>query len=155
MLEHVLFGLLELQPVATPIDTNDDAASMMPAVRSTVPKIVLCVVTLVAVVRAATATPPDDGNAITEAAAREVYRDVTSRERSMRREAAVKFPGDLWSQDDDFHERENEQVRSLAKSKSMRFSDVVRAIDDGMRAHWPSSVQPIATVPPCRPRLSY
>ncbi len=92
---------------------------------------------------------------LTEPQAREVYRDMTGRERSMRREAAVKFPGDLWSQDDDFHERENETVRSTASSKKIRFSDVVRAIDDGMRAHWPASGQPIATVPPCRPRLSY
>jgi hypothetical protein len=128
---------------------------MMRAVRSTVPKIVLCVVTLAAIVRAATAKPLEDGKPITEPVARMVYRDVTSRERTMRRDAAVKFPGDLWSQDDDFHERENEQVRSNASGKEVRLTDAIRAVDDGMRAHWPTSVQPIATVPPCRPRLSY
>jgi hypothetical protein len=127
----------------------------MRAVRSTVPKIVLCVVTLLAVVRVATARPPEDGKAITDAVAHDVYRDVTGRERTMRRDAAVKFPGDLWSQDDDFHERENEQVRSIASGKGVRFTDVVRAVDDGMHAHWATNVQPIATVPPCRPRLSY
>ena len=149
MLEQVFVGPLEQAMEIR------GATSMMPAVRSRAPKIVLCVVTLAAVVRAATAKPPDDGNPITEPAARDVYKDVVSRERTMRRDAAVKFPGDLWSQDDDFHERENETVRSIASTKTIRFSDVVRAVDDGMRAHWPSSVQPIATVPPCRPRLSY
>lgn len=73
----------------------------------------------------------------------------------MRREAAVKFPGDLWSQDDDMHERENEAVRSYASKNNVRITDVVRAMDDGMRAHWQTSGTVQATVPPCRPRLSY
>jgi len=129
---------------------------MMRAVRrSTVPKILIGVVAVLACVRAATAKPPADGGAMNDAVARDVYRDVTSRERSMRRDAAVKFPGDLWSQDDDFHERENERVRALAGDKGVRLTDVVRAIDDGMRARWPTNVQPVAIVPPCRPRLSY
>ena len=128
---------------------------MMRAVRDIVPKLVIVVVASLAMVRAATAKPPAPGKPITEAQAREVYRDVTSRERKMRRDAAVKFPGDPWSQDDDFHERENEQMRSLATSKEIRLSDVVGAVDQGMREHWPTTVTPNPKVPPCRPRLSY
>lgn len=88
-------------------------------------------------------------------AAHDAYRDVSSRERQARREAAVKFPGDPWSQDDDFHERENESVRAYSGGHELRLGDVVRAVDDGMREHWPTSGQPNPKVPPCRPRLSY
>ena len=121
-----------------------------------IPKIVIAVVAVLAMVRAATAPPPAPPNKpIEEKAARDAYRDVTSRERQMRRDAAVKFPGDRWSQDDDFHERESEAVRGFAGSHELRLSDVVRAVDDGMREHWPTSGLPNPKVPPCRPRLSY
>jgi len=128
---------------------------MMRAVRDRVPKIVVGVVTLLAVFRVATAKPIALAKPITEVQAHDAYRDVTGRERTMRRDAAVKFPGDPWSQDDDFHERENEQVRAFATSKEIRLSDVLRSVDLGMRAHWITSVQPNPRVPPCRPRLSY
>jgi len=121
-----------------------------------VPKIVIVVVALSAMVRAATAPPPvAPKKAMEEKLAHDAYRDITSRERSARREAAVKFPGDPWSQDDDFHERESEAVRAFAGAKELRLSDVVRAVDDGMRDRWPTSIQPNPKVPPCRPRLSY
>lgn len=127
----------------------------MRAVREARAKILLGVVTLVAIGRAVTAPPPDAGNHITPEMAHSAWHDITGRERSMRREAAVKFPGDLWSQDDDMHERENEAVRSYASKNNVRITDVVRAMDDGMHAHWPTSGTVQATVPPCRPRLSY
>ena len=129
---------------------------MMPAVqRDWVPKIVIVVALSLALVRVATARPPAKVKAIDDKTAHEAYRDITSRERTMRRDAAVKFPGDPWSQDDDFHERENEQVRTFATSRELRLSDVVRSVDDGMRERWPTSIVPNPKVPPCRPRLSY
>lgn len=128
---------------------------MMRTVREPVPKIVIAVVATLALVRVATAKPQETGKPITAAQAHEAYRDVTSRERTMRRDAAVKFPGDPWSQDDDFHERENEEMRSFASSKEIRLSDVLGAVDQGMREHWPTTVIPNPKVPPCRPRLSY
>jgi hypothetical protein len=121
-----------------------------------VPKIVIAVVALLAMVRAATApVPKAPTKPIDDKMARDAYRDVTNRERQTRREAAVKFPGDPWSQDDDFHERENEFVRNFAGSHDLRLSDVVRSVDDGIREHWQASIQPNPKVPPCRPRLSY
>lgn len=121
-----------------------------------VPKIVIAVVASLAMLRAATAPAPEaPTKPIEEKAAHDAYRDITNRERQARREAAVKFPGDPWSQDDDFHERENEAVRNFAGSHELRLSDVVRAVDDGMREKWPASIQPYPKVPPCRPRLSY
>jgi hypothetical protein len=114
---------------------------------------------VVAIVRAATGGLPADARKLhkpmTSALAHEAYLDVTSRERSMRRDAAVKFPGDLWSQDDDFHERESEATRNFANDHDLAITDVVAAIDDGMRERWPTSGPVQATVPPCRPRLSY
>ena len=118
-------------------------------------KTVVALVAIAALVRAVTASMPSPGKPLDEVGAHDAYRDVTSRERSMRREAAVKFPGDLWSQDDDFHQRETDAVRAFATSRGVRLGDVVRAVDDGMRERWLGAGKPIATVPPCRPRLSY
>jgi hypothetical protein len=122
-------------------------------------KVLFGVVGVLAIARAATGhLPASDTPRIqpmTLEIAHQAYRDVTSRERKMRREAAVKFPGDLWSQDDDFHERENETVRSFAGSHEVSIASVVQAVDDGMREHWPTTGTPQGTVPPCRPRLSY
>ncbi len=121
-------------------------------------KLVVALVLVVAVVRAATSKAPVEAatKPMTPEIARDAYRDITNREKTIRRESAVKFPGDVWSADDDFHERENEAVRSFANSHEVRVSDVVRAVDDGMREHWPTNATAIqATVPPCRPRLSY
>jgi len=128
---------------------------MMRAVRDLVAKIVLSIVGIAAVVRAATAPAPPLAKPITEAQAHGVYRELTTRERGMRRDAAVAFQGDLWSQDDDFHRREQDSLRDFASKKEVRLADVIAALDDGMRERWPTSGRPIATVPPCRPRLSY
>jgi len=124
-------------------------------VRDRVPKAIVAVVAVVAVVRAATASGPAPGHPLSDEQAHAVYRDLASRERGMRREAAVAFPGDLWSQDDDFHRRENDTARDFASHKEVRLDDVVRAVDDGMKQRWPAPSRPVATVPPCRPRLSY
>ncbi|HEY1954773.1 MAG TPA: hypothetical protein VGH28_04160 [Polyangiaceae bacterium] len=118
-------------------------------------KIAVALVALVAVGRAVFATMPAPGKPLDAAGEHDAYRDIVSRERSMRREAAVKFPGDLWSADDDFHQREADAMRSFATSRTARLGDVIRAVDDGMHERWQGAGQPIATVPPCRPRLSY
>ena len=67
------------------------------------------------------------------------------------------FPTDLWSRDDDFHQREAARARDWARTHHMRVGDALSAIDEGLREHWPSgSPTPlVATVPPCRPRAIY
>ena len=83
--------------------------------RDLVPKIAIAVVASLVMLRAATARPPDaHKKAIDDKIAREAYREITSKERTARREAAVKFPCDPWSQDDDFHERESEAEEESA-----------------------------------------
>jgi len=118
-------------------------------------KIGVTLLLLVAVARAATASPPKDGQPATDALAKDAYGEVISRERAMRHEAALKFPGDPWSADDDYHDREQGQARAFASSHDTRLSDVLRAVDDGMHARWPAPAAPDPKAPPCRPRLAY
>ena len=119
------------------------------------PRVALAGVFALALCRALTASSATKAPPITQDQARRAYADIVGSEPSMRREAALKFPGDPWSADDDFHQREQDSVRSFAGHKGVPIGDVLGAIDDGMHARWPASASPIAQVPPCRPRLMY
>jgi hypothetical protein len=110
---------------------------------------------VLSVVRALTARPPPNGIAITPELARRAYHDITSDERKMRRDAALAFPGDLWSQDDDFHARVQDAVRKFAALQHTPIADVLSALDNGMKQGWPADVRPNPRVPPCRPRMTY
>jgi hypothetical protein len=127
----------------------------MPALRDRVAKVLLLLACALAIGRVATAKPPADGQPITPDLARRAYRTITSRERGMRRDSAVSFPGDVWSQDDDFHSSEDKELRTFAASNDTRVVDILRALDDGMKEGWPTAGTPSPKVPPCRPRLSY
>jgi hypothetical protein len=109
----------------------------------------------ISVVRAVTARAPANGERITPELAHRAYHDITSSERKMRREAALAFPGDPWSQDDDFHSMVQDEVRKFATLYHTSIADVLRALDDGMKEGWPAEVRPNPRVPPCRPRMSY
>jgi hypothetical protein len=118
----------------------------------------LCVALVaIAVARAASAPVPLDAPPATEEARREAFEEIVADEPSMRIEAAHAFPGDAWSQDDDFHQRQQKRARQVAASRGMRLGDVLRALDDGLREGWPaaSRVGMDPGVAPCRPRLSY
>jgi hypothetical protein len=114
-------------------------------------------VCVVAVGRALTASAPAPLVPLDDAQQREAFRFVASDEVSERREAAKVFPTDLWSRDDDFHQRELRRARDWAGSHHANLQDVLAAVDEGLRSHWPSgSSKPlVATVPPCRPRAIY
>ena len=107
--------------------------------------------------RAFTSSIPAPLPAADDAQRREVFRYVASDEGPERREAAKVFPTDLWSRDDDFHQREASRARDWAKSHRVPFGDALSAIDEGLREHWPSgsSTALVVTVPPCRPRAIY
>jgi hypothetical protein len=112
----------------------------------------------IAVGRAVSAAAPEGPpTEMDEATRRAAFRAVASEETAMRREAAKHFPTDLWSQDDDFHERELRRARDWANAHRARLGDVLSALDEGMRAHWPhDNPRPlVTTVPPCRPRAIY
>jgi hypothetical protein len=98
--------------------------------------------------------PPSGADLETQRAA---FRAIASEESGLRLEAAKVFPTDLWSRDDDFHERELRRARDWADKHRARLGEVLHALDEGMRARWPHDNRaPLATtVPPCRPRAIY
>jgi hypothetical protein len=111
----------------------------------------------IAVGRALLSHPGAQPAPLDETQRREAFRFVASDEQGERREAAKTFPTDLWSRDDDFHQREMTRARDWANSHHARLADVLSAVDEGLREGWPhgSAVPPAATVPPCRPRAIY
>jgi hypothetical protein len=119
------------------------------------PRAILFGVIALALVRAATASSAEKLPPADSALAHKAYADIVGKEPSMRRESALKFPGDPWSADDDFHQRENDDVRGFAGHQRVSIGSVLAAIDDGMHDHWRAAASPIAQVPPCRPRLMY
>jgi hypothetical protein len=88
---------------------------------------------------------------------REAFTQIANEEPAMRAKSAHEFPGDAWSQDDDFHKREEKRARVIAAERGVRLGDVLRALDDGLREAWPvgPDVHLAPGVAPCRPRLSY
>ncbi len=111
-----------------------------------------------AVVRAISAAPPDQAPAgADEATRRAAFRAVASEEANLRRDAAKTFPTDLWSRDDDFHQRELQRARDWAGKHRVRLGEVLGALDEGLRDGWPNDNHAplIPTVPPCQPRAIY
>jgi hypothetical protein len=79
---------------------------------------------------------------------------MAAAEPAMRADAARAFPGDPWSADDDFHNQEQRRAREVAGRYQVSLATALRAIDEGLRAHWNPELV-IATVPPCHPRPIY
>jgi hypothetical protein len=124
-------------------------------VRRWVPLAAVCAVAIGRALLGAAPQPlPPIGDQAAEQAA---FLALASQEATVRAEAAKAFPTDLWSRDDDFHERELRRARDWAGAHRVRLGDVLRAVDEGMRATWPhkNPTPLVATVPPCRPRAIY
>jgi len=120
---------------------------------------VVCCIALaaIAMLRAATAAPPTDGKPAVESVRRSIFSELATEEPSMRTEAALAFPGDAWSADDDFYARQQKKARTVASARGVRLGDVLDAFDEGLRAKWPPQPRIALTpgVAPCRPRLAY
>jgi hypothetical protein len=101
-------------------------------------------------------TPAQPGHDSLDAR-RAVFRAVADRESSDRSAAALAFPGDPWSADDDFHSNEWRTAVRTASQLGLTTSDALGAIDEGLRARWehrnPSPLE--VGVPPCHPRPIY
>jgi len=102
--------------------------------------------------RAPRAAPP-----LSSDHAREAYLDLTDKEADERREAALHFPGSLWSQQDDFGAKEAGAVRRFTGSHRTSIGSVLLALDEGIRERWPTNPGVIVKteIVPCRPRLAY
>jgi hypothetical protein len=109
---------------------------------------------LVALGRAAAAKPIENPGPSAIDLKKNAFFAMATDERKMRRDAAHDFPADAWSQDDAFHNFEFKRARDIAHDKKMSLQDVLSAIDEGMREHWPRprGVAMNPSVPPCRPR---
>jgi hypothetical protein len=110
---------------------------------------------LAALVVAVTAAAPPPGAAADERVQRDAFRVIANDEPASRGKSAHSFPGDLWSQDDDYHGQEAKKMRSFAGERQIRLDDVIRAVDDGMKQGWAPRALMKPGVPPCRPRLDY
>ena len=87
----------------------------------------------------------------------QLYADLADREPAERQDAARRFRGSVWSQDDDFHFKEMKRVKDYAKSRRVSIASLLDALDQGMHEDWPvpSKNVPNPKVMPCRPRLIY
>ncbi len=104
-------------------------------------------------VRATTGAKDAPPRSADEAERKSMFSMIASNEPTYRREVVKDFPTDPWSQDDAFHEREFQRIRSVTSGRGVRLVDGLLGLDDGLRASRPGRYR--ATVPPCRPRTIY
>jgi hypothetical protein len=110
---------------------------------------------IVAIATAARAKAPAPAAQADERVRKDAFRVVAYDEPPTRGKSTHAFPGDAWSQDDDYHAQEAKKIRSFAGEHEVRLDDVVRAVDEGMKEGWPPRGLMKTGVPPCRPRLDY
>jgi hypothetical protein len=106
----------------------------------------------VVVVRAVTAPAPATPRALSEPERRALARTLAAQEPVWQARAAHKFPGDRWSQDDDFFNQEHFLVRSLAARHGTSPGELLLGIDAELRA-LPSGRK--VTQSPLKPRPFY
>jgi hypothetical protein len=112
----------------------------------------LCVA--LALGRALTAQMPPPPRRLSEAERAELGRLCATQEPSWRRRTVARFPGDRWSQDDDFHSVERFWALGEAARRGVPVSDVFRAVDEDLRSH-PVEPPRKSNASPCKPRPFY
>jgi hypothetical protein len=120
--------------------------------RTIASSIVLVACVAVVVGRASLAVTPAPNRSATKAERESIALDLIESEQHWRASAKRRFPGDHWSQDDDFHRVEQSRARSIASRRKITLTDVLRAIDEGLRSH-PQGRR--VTASPCKPRPFY
>lgn len=96
--------------------------------------IVVAAAFVVVTAGAARAPAPPEGRAATLGEATFVATVVAGEEPAWRAKSEQSFPGDDWSQRDDFHARETAKVHELAASQKLPVEQVLRAVDEDVRA---------------------
>ena len=104
--------------------------------------------------RAMSASYPAPRHTLTEEERAVVGRAAARQEPARREKSRKSFPGDHWSQDDDFHNAERSWVEREARRRNVSAADMLRAIDEDLRAHPPEPPRR-ATVAQCKPRPFY
>lgn len=127
-----------------------------PSTRDVVSFAVFAACVAVAIGRAATAPEPPSARSASAAERRAFAGQVAAAEADWQINAARKFPGDHWSQDDDFHNVEQRVVRQAARQLGVQPSDLLRAIDENLHDQTAQGRSPRrASVVPCKPRPFY
>ena len=109
-----------------------------------------------AVVRAATVrTPPLPTRRLSEDERATVGRAAAAEEPGWRQRNRQSFPGDHWSQDDDFGASERQWMLDEARRRGVPVTDVARAIDEELHAASPVLPPRKASASPCKPRPFY
>ena len=114
--------------------------------------VVLVTCLLVVFGRSSVVSPPAPNRSATPAERERIALDLIEPEQQWRAAAKRRFPGDHWSQDDDFHRVEQSRVRRIAGRRKVTLTDVLRAIDEGLRVR-PQGRR--VTASPCKPRPFY
>ena len=111
--------------------------------------------------QAASAPRPAAGRAATLGELHYLATEVATQEPSWRSRSEESFPGDHWSQRDDFHAQERDKVKDLAGAQKLPVEQVLRAVDADVRA-LRSRLGPNVTADPrgaravpCKPRPIY
>ena len=104
--------------------------------------------------RAMSASYPPPKHTLTDAERIEVGRAAAREEPGWREKSRKSFPGDAWSQDDDFHNSERSWVQQQARRRNVSAADILRAIDEDLHAHPPEPPRR-ATSAQCKPRPFY
>jgi hypothetical protein len=83
--------------------------------------------------------------------------NVSANEDEWQRLSSQNFPGDNWSERDDFHSREAARIRELAKERGASYEDLLRAVDEDLHAHAGTKANDGRNVRaiPCKPRPFY
>ncbi|TQF09504.1 hypothetical protein FJV41_44275 [Myxococcus llanfairpwllgwyngyllgogerychwyrndrobwllllantysiliogogogochensis] len=84
-----------------------------------------------------------------------VGRAAAEAEPHWRRRSMHSFPGDHWSQDDDFGASERGWVMNEARRRDVPVTDVFDAIDTELRSAAPILPPRKASASPCKPRPFY
>lgn len=109
-----------------------------------------------AVVRAATVQrPAPPARRLSAEERAEVGRAAAREEPGWRQRSRQSFPGDFWSQDDDFGASERQWALDESRRRGVPVVDVLRAIDEELHAASPVLPPRKATASPCKPRPFY
>jgi hypothetical protein len=118
---------------------------------------VIAAVVVAALVHSSPHGPRPTLRAMPVGPARSFYLAAAEAEVETRKNAAGRFRGSPWSQDDQFHAKEAKFIRNYAKNHKVDIGTLVDALDRGMHEKWPTGAvpPPDQKVLPCRPRLNY
>ncbi len=127
--------------------------------RITAVAVVVLVVTVDFVAGKARSAPrAPAGRVATVGESRFIATAIAAEEPAWRNKSEESFPGDHWSQRDDFHAQERDKAKELASSQKLPIEQVLRAIDEDVRASHRAGTAADprgAKAVPCKPRPVY